>query len=235
MEDVICGESFVGHLVALRRTLLACIAVTVAAYPPCFCLSPYVIDALVRWSFPESLGPLHYFSPLEAFGARLQVAAVLALAMAYPWNVFQAWRFLLPALRRGERRMLGGWIVASSVLFFGGVAFCVWGIIPLLMAFAGSFASPELIPMLGLAHFLRLAGWLSLAFALAFQCPVIVLFLVRHGIVSRDALRRKRPYVIVAILTMAAILTPPDILSQAMLALPAWLLFELGLLLAKPP
>ena len=225
--------TFVDHLTALRSTLISCVIATALLYPICFYLSPYVIDILVRWSLPESMGALHYFSPMEVFVVQLKMAFALSLALAFPWNVYQFWRFLLPALHRQERRLLGGWIVASTVLFFGGIAFCIGFIIPLLMSFSASFATPELRPILGLSQFLQLIGWLSLAFGVMFQAPVIVLFLVRFGILSADALRQKRPYVIVAIFIVSALLTPPDVLSLIVLAVPSWLLFELGLLFAK--
>ena len=160
------------------------------------------------------------------------LAVILALALAYPWNMLQLWRFLLPALYDGERRVLGWWIVFSSVLFFGGVAFCTGVILPMLMNFSGGFATPELQPILGLANFLNLAGWLMLAFGVMFQAPIAVLLAVRFGAISTESLKRKRPYVMTAILILAAILTPPDIVSQVALAIPTWLLFELGLFLA---
>jgi len=225
-------NTLVSHLDALRRTLLRCVAVTAALYPAGYLISPYVITALVQWCFPESVGKLHYFTPMEVFFVQLKLALILALALAYPWNIFQVWRFLLPALYKEERGALGWWIVFSSVLFFGGVAFCVGLILPMLMNFSGGFATPELQPILGLANFLQLAGWLMLAFGVMFQSPVVVLLAVRFGVISTESLKKKRPYIMTAILIVAAILTPPDIVSQVMLAVPTWLLFELGLFLA---
>lgn len=223
-------NSLIGHLEALRRTLLSCLIATALLYPVAFLASPYVISALVRWSFPPEAGKLHYFAPMEVFWVQLKLALVLALA--YPWNILQIWRFLLPALYREERRALGWWIVVSSVLFFCGVAFCGVLILPMLMKFSGGFATPELQPMLGLANFLELAGWLMLSFGVMFQSPLVVLLAVRFGLISVESLRRKRPWVMTAILVVAAILTPPDVVSQVMLALPTWLLFEAGLFFA---
>ena len=164
---------------------------------------------------------------------QLKLSLAVALALAYPWNVLQLWKFVLPALYPKERRALGGWIVLSSVLFFTGGAFCVGVILPLLMTFSGSFATSALRPLIGLEGFLDLAGWLTLAFALMFQTPIVVYMAVRLGFVSSAALARKRPYVVVAILVVAALLTPPDVVSQLLLAAPTWLLFEAGLFLAR--
>lgn len=225
-------NTLISHLEALRRTLLWIIGATALLYPAAFLLSPYVIDFLVKWSFPPEIGKLHYFAPMEVFWVQLKLALVLALMMAYPWNIFQIWRFVLPALYRKERRALGLWIVFSSVLFACGIAFCIGLILPVLMKFSGGFATPELQPVLGLANFLNLAGWLMLAFGLMFQSPIAVLLAVRFGVISAETIRRKRPYVMTGILIAAAILTPPDIVSQIMLAVPTWLLFELGLILA---
>ncbi|MDD3885953.1 MAG: twin-arginine translocase subunit TatC [Victivallaceae bacterium] len=226
-------ETLIYHLEALRRAVLAIVIATAVLYPVGYWLAPEIIGWLVRWCFPSGMGVLHYFSPMEVFWVHLKLGLILALAMAYPWNIWQLWRFLLPALYRGERRALGWWIVFSSVLFFGGIAFCVGVILPMLMNFSVGFASPELQPMLGLAQFLELAGWLMLAFGVMFQSPVLVLLAVRFGLVSTSSLRHQRPYVMLGILVVSAVLTPPDVVSQVMLAIPTWLLFETGLFLAK--
>lgn len=227
------ANTLIEHIEALRRTLLWIIAITVAVYPVAYALSPYAIRLLVQWCFPPEMGKLHYFSPMEVFWVQLKLAFVLSLVIAYPWNVWQLWRFLLPALYKNERRAVGWGILFSTVLFLGGIAFCVWLILPLMMRFATGFANAELQPIIGLGSFLNLAGWLMLAFGLMFQTPILVLLLVRFGVVKASSLAAKRPYVIVGILVLAAILTPPDVVSQVMLAVPTWLLFELGLLLAR--
>ena len=225
-------NTLVSHLEALRKTLLRCIAVTAALYPAGYLASARVIRALTEWCFPSGMD-LHDFAPMEVFWVRLKLALVLALAAAYPWNVWQLWSFVLPALYPGERRAFGRWIVFSSLLFFAGGAFCVGVIMPLLMEFSAGFAAPGLTPLIGLRQFLDLAGWLTLAFGVMFQSPIAVLLAVRFGVTSADALAKKRPYAVTAILVLAAVLTPPDVLSQLLLALPTWLLFELGVLLAR--
>lgn len=225
-------ETLASHLEALRGALLRCAAATAVLYPVGYLASPYLINALVRWCFPESAGTLHYFAPMEVLWVRLRLALIAALLAAYPWNILQLWRFLLPALYKRERKALSCCIVSSSLLFFCGAAFSIGLILPLMMNFSGGFATAELRPSIGLANFLNLAGWLTLAFGVMFQSPIIVLLAVRFGVISCGSLRRKRPYIATAILIAAAILTPPDIVSQLMLAIPTWLLFELGLIIA---
>lgn len=226
-------NSLISHLEALRSALLRCVVATALLYPVGYLFSPYLIGFLIKWCFPAGAGALHYFAPMEVFFVQLKIALVTALCAAYPWNVLQIWRFLLPALYDNERKALRLWIIFSSSLFFAGTAFCVFLILPLLMSFSGGFATPELRPLIGLANFLNLAGWLAFAFGLMFQAPIVVMLAVRFGLISAGAVKDKRPYVIIVILVFAAILTPPDVISQLMLAVPTWLLFELGLALAR--
>ena len=227
------GNSLIGHLTALRKTLLRILVMTAVLCPLGYWAAPYVIRFLVRWCLPESAPVLHYFSPMEVFLVQLKLALVLALVAGYPWNIVQIWRFLKPALYRNEQGAFRIWAAGISVLFFSGAAFCIGLILPLLMKFSASFANAQVQPVIGLAAFLDLAGWLVLAFGIMFQAPVLVLIAVRFGIISADSLAAGRPYAVVGILILAALLTPPDIVSQLLLAVPTWLLFELGLLLAR--
>ena len=227
------NSSVISHLEALRFTIIRMLVATALMYPLGYLLCPPVINALVRWCCPPSIGTLHYFAPMEVFFVKLKLALVLALALAYPWNIYQVWLFILPALYKDERHALIYWLLSSTMLFVLGVAFCIGFILPLLMKFSGGFATMELQPLLGISSFVTLSGWLMLAFGLMFQVPILVLLMVRFGLVSYDSLRRKRPYVMVVILVLAAILTPPDVVSQLMLALPTWLLFEIGLFISK--
>ena len=147
------ADTLIEHIEALRRTLLWIIAITVVVYPVAYALSPYAIRLLVQWCFPPEMGKLHYFSPMEVFWVQLKLAFVLSLVIAYPWNVWQLWRFLLPALDKNERRAVGWGILFSTTLFLAGIAFCVWLILPLMMRFATGFASTELQPIIGLGSF----------------------------------------------------------------------------------
>ena len=225
-------EPLAAHLEALRSTLIACIVAIVLLCPFSYWASPYVIDYLIRHCIPENVGNLHYFAPMEVFWTQLNLSLILALLLSYPWNIFQVWKFLLPALYKEEAKALKIWLFSSSILFAGGVAFCIYFILPILMGFSGSFSTEGIKPIIGLQNFLSLAGWLMLAFGLMFQAPIVVLLAVRFGLTTSASLREKRPYAIVAILFFAALLTPPDVVSQVLLAVPTWLLFELGLIFA---
>ncbi len=226
-------SGLLAHLEALRRTLLYCMAVTAVLIPAGYFAAPYAIEYLVQWSMPENFGKMYYFAPMEVFLLHLKVALILALTAGYPLNILFLWRFLLPALYQNERRILPAWLLASTVLFAGGAVFCVGFILPMVMNFSLGFAGNNVAPMLGLANFVTLAGWMMLAFGIMFQSPLIVLLAVKLNFISTASLAAKRSYVIVIILILAAIFTPPDVVSQLLLAIPAWLLFEAGLLLAK--
>ena len=162
----------------------------------------------------------------------MEFGAILAIAASFPWCMLQIWGFIVPALKNSERRFIIRGTLTSSVLFLFGASFCVLFILPLLMKFSAGFASSELMPVLGLEPFLSLAGGITLAFGLMFQLPLLVLLAVHFGWLSAASVRHARPYVWTCVLVLSALLTPPDIASQLMLALPTGLLFEGGLLLA---
>lgn len=220
------------HLTALRDTLLRCVIATAVFFPVAFWISPYCIEQLIRWCCPPEIGTLNYFSPMEVLIAQLKLSLILSLAATFPYSMFQIWRFLLPALYTKERQAVKWWVTASSVLFLAGALFCLGVILPMMMTFSAGFSSDALKPMIGLAAFLDLAGWMMLAFGLMFQFPLAVLIAVRFGLVTPAQLRGQRPFIIIFILVLAALLTPPDIVSQLCLAFPTWLLFEIGLLLS---
>ena len=209
-------ESFISHLDALRGALLRCVTVTAALFPVGYALAPRVISALTAWCFPDGAA-LHYFAPMEVFFVQLRLALVIALVLAYPWNAAQIWRFVLPALYKDERRALSRAVLASTLLFACGAAFCAGLVLPAVMKFSGGFAHDAL----------------EASFGLMFQTPVIALLAVRFGVVSAESLGRRRPYVMTLILVAAGILTPPDVISQLVMAVPTWLLFELGLFAAR--
>ncbi len=226
-------ETFLDHLEALRRALLASILSLAVLYPVAYLLTPKWIRLLIFHAFPAGMGTLHYFGPLDLFRLKLETAFIVDLVLAFPFLLRQGWKFLSPALYRQEKGLLFGGILLSSMLFFAGAFFSAFVMLPLAMAFSGSFQTAEIQPLLGIVNFLTLAGWLMLAFGLMFQTPVAVLLAVKTGLVSVARLRRLRPYAATVILIVSAIVTPPDVVSQVMLAIPTYLLFEGGIFLAR--
>ena len=226
------NQSFLEHLEELRRVLLKCLAGFALALPVGIAVAKSIIDLLLKWSAPEKLGQLHFFAPLEMFIVQLRVGAVTAIVLSFPWGAWKIWEFVLPALTPKERKAFLFWIVFASVLFASGAAFCVAVVLPLVMSFAAGFATENIRPLLGVAQFISLAGMLALAFGVAFQTPVAVCIAVKFGLVKTASLKRTRPYAVVLILIIAAALTPPDVLSQVLLAVPMYGLYEAGILFA---
>lgn len=222
----------IDHLTALRRVLLRSLAAIALLFLPALYASPVLIQKLVAWCVPQSMGPLHYFAPMEAFLVELEFALVLSLIASFPWSAWQLWSFLVPALNPAEKRNIGRGVLISSALFLLGAAFCVGFILPLMMRFSAGFASDAMVPTLGIASFLHLSGGIILAFGFMFQLPLLVLLAVRLDLLPVGKIHHARPYVWTLILILSALLTPPDIVSQCMLAIPTGLLFEIGLLVA---
>lgn len=176
---------------------------------------------------------LHYFSPMEAFIIQLKTALVLSVIFAFPYIIYRIKKFILPALYEHERKFLFRIIFLSSSLFIIGALFCVFMILPLIMNFSAGFMTENLEATLGLNNFISLASGLILAFGAMFQFPLFVVVLVKFNIIEAKTIEHLRPYIIVFILILAAIFTPPDIVSQLMLFIPTWLLFEAGLIASK--
>lgn len=237
------SNSFLSHLEALRALLLKSLAaVAVLLLPAFYCANEVMNRLLAYLSRPlNGEGPtlqFHFFSPLEPFLVQLKLSLLLALFGALPYVSLQVARFVAPALYSHERRALRWLAGMISVLFLIGAAFAFFLVLPLLLNFARSYSTPQLTPMLGLANFVELAGLLLLGFGLMFQLPVVTLLLVKTGVVRVATLRKQRPVILIVILALAAILTPPDVLSQLLMAIPTWLLFEAALLIAariEPP
>lgn len=234
------NKTFLEHLEELRGVLLRSLAAVALLLFPAY----WAAGRLIPWLLHqlEGLGgnglQFHYFSPLEPFLVQLKCSLLLALFGALPYVSWQVGGFIAPGLYRRERRLFGMLAGAAFLLFLAGAAFAFTLILPLLLRFAASYRSPELAPILGLGNFVDLAGLLLLGFGIMFQLPVVVVILVRTGLVRTQTLRKSRPVVVIAILVLAAVLTPPDVISQLLMAVPTWLLFELALLLAarlEPP
>ncbi|MBO5443633.1 MAG: twin-arginine translocase subunit TatC [Alphaproteobacteria bacterium] len=230
MEDK--DENLISHLEALRSMLIKCFAALGIGLIPMFLLAPVCINALIRIMIGDNQVSLNFFSPMEVFILQIKVAVVLDFLVCFPYIAKKIWDFVLPALYENERRFIKSVVLASSSLFISGVLFCIFFILPLLINFGISFATEDIKAVFGISNIISTALWLSVIFGLMFQFPLITYSLIRSQIVSSRTIKDKRPYVFIAILIIAALLTPPDIVSQLMLAAPTYLLFEIGLYFA---
>jgi len=163
----------------------------------------------------------------------MKIAFFMSLVLAFPYIAKNIWDFVLPALYANEKKFMASIVLYSTSLFGLGVIFCFFGILPLIIKFGVSFSSAQIQPVLGVSNIITLSLKLSFIFGLMFQFPLITYFLIKAGMLSYESVASKRSYIFVGILIIATILTPPDVLSQVMLAVPTYLLFELGLLAAR--
>lgn len=228
-------QTLIGHLIELRsrlmRSLLCLLLVAVALLPLAESIYTLVATPLIeRLPAGTNMIATEVASP---FLAPFKLTLFLALFISMPYLLYQAWAFISPGLYRHEQRVALPLLVASIVLFYAGVAFTYIMVLPLLFSFFIGIAPAGVTVMTDISRYLDFVLKLFFAFGLAFEIPVVTLTLIWSGITSVASLRRKRPWVIMGVFVIGALLTPPDIISQSMLAVPMWLLFEAGLLLAR--
>ncbi|MBR2299930.1 MAG: twin-arginine translocase subunit TatC [Alphaproteobacteria bacterium] len=227
-------QTLIEHLEALRQVLIKSLSALGVCLVPMFWVAPFVMDAIINIMMGKNNITLNYFAPMEVFMIELKMALLLDVLVCFPYIAHEVWRFVLPALYEHEKRFIKSIVLSSSVLFVLGVLFCLFLILPMVIRFSLSFTGDYIKPMLGVSNTISLSLMLSLVFGVMFQFPLITYALIKAGIVSFESMKQKRPYVFVLILILSGILTPPDIISQLMLTLPTYALFEVGLLMAKP-
>ncbi len=226
-------ESLIAHLEALRETLLKCLIVLGLVFPFMLFAAPKVLECLTDIIISDSNVTLNYFSPAEVFIIQIKTAAVLDLIVCFPYIAKKIWDFILPALYENERKFIKTTVLTSTALFVTGVLFCIFFILPLIIKFGLSFSSSNIKAVFGISNIINLSLWMSISFGLMFQLPLITYSLIKSDIIPYESISDKRSYVIVGILIIAGILTPPDVVSQILLALPTYMLFELGLFFAR--
>ena len=226
-------ESLITHLEALRSTLIKCFCAIGIVLPFALWISPKVLHFLVKILIGNSGITLNYFSPMEVFILEIKLAFLIDIIVCFPYISKKLWDFILPALYENEKIFIKTIVITSSLLFLAGVAFCIFMILPLIINFGMSFAGSNINAVFGISNIINLALWMGFTFGIMFQVPLIVNLLIRWDIISYSTVSSKRPYIVVILLILAALLTPPDIVSQIMLFMPTYLLFELGLFFSK--
>jgi len=226
-------DSLINHLEALRSTLMKCLVSVGILMPFMLYFSPKVLNFLIKILISDNKISLNYFSPMEVFVLQIKIGLLLSVIAAFPYILKQIWNFVLPALYEHERKFIKTCISFSTLLFIFGVLFCMFLILPLIIRFGISFAGNNIQAVFGISNVINLALWLAFTFGLMFQVPLITYLLIKWDILSYSTISSKRPYVITILLVSAALLTPPDIISQLLLFVPTYLLFELGLIFSK--
>lgn len=228
-------ESLIAHLIELRTRLLHSVIVLLLIF---VCLFPWAADlyALLAQPLLAKLpkgGQMIATDVITPFIVPLKVALMTAFLIALPYLLYQVWRFVAPGLYEHEKRLIVPLIAASVILFFCGMAFAYFVVFPVVFGFITASAPVGVAVMTDIDKYLSFVLSMFMAFGITFQVPVAVVVLVRMGMVSIAKLREIRPYVVVGAFVIGAIFTPPDVVSQFMLAVPLWLLYEAGIVVAN--
>jgi sec-independent protein translocase protein TatC len=229
-------ETFISHLIELRNRMvrasigIALMCAVLMAWP-----GPSRIYDIIAMPMIAALpvgSKMIATGVISPFLVPMKVTLMLSFLMALPWVLYQLWAFVAPGLYAHEKRLVAPLVISSSLLFLSGVAFCYFFVFGRVFKFISEFSPSSIAVTPDIENYLDFVLSMCMAFGATFEVPVVVVILVRMGIVSVAKLKEVRPYVIVGAFVIAAIVTPPDIVSQFSLAIPMCVLFELGLLVA---
>ena len=220
----------VAHLTELRDRLLRALLAVLLVF---ICLFPFANEIYTFVSQPlrELLPPGTSMIATEVaspFLTPFKLTLVAAIFLAIPVVLYQVWSFIAPGMYRHEKRLAIPLLVSSILLFYAGAAFAYFVVFPLIFAFFTSVGPADITIMTDINSYLDFVLKLFFAFGLAFEIPIAAVLLIWSGITTADALAKKRPLIIVGCFVLGMLLTPPDIISQSLLALPMWVLFEIG-------
>lgn len=235
-ENASGEETFISHLIELRDRLvkasigIAIIGVILFIWPGPAAIYDFIARPMIA-ALPVG-SKMIATGVIAPFLVPMKVTLVIAFILALPWVFYQLWAFIAPGLYAHEKRLVMPLVVSSSLLFMSGVAFCYFFVFGRVFSFISEFAPTSIAVTPDIENYLDFVMSMCLAFGATFEVPVVVVILVRMGMVSVAKLREVRPYVIVGAFVVAAIVTPPDVVSQLALAIPMCLLYELGLLVA---
>ncbi len=234
-SEVASEQPLIAHLLELRDRLLRTVLI-VAVFFAClfyFANDIYILVAEPLMSqLPEgtSMIATEVASP---FLTPFKLTLLSSVFLAIPFILYQFWAFIAPALYKNERSLVLPLVVSSALLFYLGVAFAYFIVFPLIFAFLTSVAPEGVAVMTDISHYLDFVIALFFAFGFAFEVPIATILVVWTGVVTPDELLKKRPYIIVGAFVIGMFLTPPDVISQTLLALPMWILFEIGVFFSR--
>ncbi|HEY4371053.1 MAG TPA: twin-arginine translocase subunit TatC [Burkholderiales bacterium] len=231
-------ETFISHLVELRDRLLKAVYVFLAVFLFLFFVWPQgtaIYDFLAEpltHALPQG-AKMIATSVIAPFVVPMKVTAMVAFLVCLPWTLYQAWGFVAPGLYTHERRIALPLIVSSSALFIAGIAFCYYIVFGRFFAFINAWAPKSVTPAPDIDAYFSFVLTMFIAFGVTFEVPVVVVVLCMFGIVTPEKLKEWRGYFVVVAFIVAAIVTPPDMVSQIALAVPMCILYELGIFFAK--
>jgi sec-independent protein translocase protein TatC len=228
-------ETFVSHLIELRdrllRAIISVLVLTLAMVP--WAKEIYALLAKPLLAALPTGATMIATDVTGTFLVPLKVTLMTGFLVALPYVLYQMWAFVAPGLYQHEKRLAMPVIVSSFFFFLVGMAFAYFVVFPVAFGFFAGYTPPGVQMMTDIDKYLSFVLTMFIAFGLTFETPVVVVVLVRMGVVGLDKLRAARSYVIVGAFVLGAIFTPPDVISQLLLAVPLWLLYEVGLFLAR--
>ena len=228
-------DSISNHLLELRNRLLKVIALfvifSIIGIPFASDIYGFVADPLIKLlPTGSSMIATEVASP---FMAPIKLVLYIALMFSMPWLFYQTWMFMSPGLYKNERAFTGPLMLSTVILFFSGAAFAFFVVCPIIFKFFIAMAPESIRVMTDINQYLSFVFKLIFAFGIAFEIPIATILIVKNGIVSKESLVKARPYLIILFLIIGMLLTPPDVFSQLFLAMPMWILFEVGILFAR--
>ncbi len=228
-------QSLISHLLEVRNRLLHIVVAVLVIFLGLFSFAEelygWLADPLLRY-LPEN-STMIATQVASPFLAPFKLSIVLAIFVAIPYILYQIWAFIAPGLYKHEQKMFLPLLVSSSLLFYLGAAFAYYVIFPLVFQFFTSINLEGVTQMTDISEYLDFVLKMFMAFGVSFEVPVAIVLLTKMGALDANTLGEKRPYVIVGSFVVGMLITPPDIISQVLLAVPVWLLFELGVIVAK--
>ncbi|HEX7114347.1 MAG TPA: twin-arginine translocase subunit TatC [Steroidobacter sp.] len=234
-REQLAEGTLISHLIELRERLIKAVLAVGIAFVPCAIFSDQLFTLIATpllAKLPEGASMIAT-SVVSPFMAPLKLALFVALFIAMPFVLYQAWAFVAPGLYRHEKRFAVPLVLSSIVLFYAGTAFAYFVVFPLMFAFLTATAPQGVLVMTDIASYLDFVLLLFFAFGVAFEIPIATVLLASTGLVQVDAMARNRGYVLLGIFVIAAFLTPPDAISQSAMAVPMYLLYEIGIVLSR--
>ncbi len=232
--DLDQDKPFLSHLLELRSRLMWSVGVLLVVF---LCIFPFynhlfsLFAEPLRAVLPE--GELQAIQVAGPFLIPMKLTLVAAVFIAVPYLLYQMWSFVAPGLYKHERQLVWPLMISSTLLFYAGAAFAYFLVLPLVYAFFAGVTPLGVVYQPDIGEYLNFVLKMLVVFGIAFEVPIATLLMVRTGATTRESLAAKRPYIIVGAFAVGMLLTPPDMVSQVFLAIPVWLLFELGLFLSK--
>lgn len=220
--------TFIEHLEELRNRIIKSIIFIIAAAGLLYALTDEILIFIVR-----PVGRLVFIAPQEAFITSIELALFGGLFLSSPFVFYEIWQFISAALEKDEKRCALSFGLFSFVLFLLGIFFGYFIIVPIGMKFLLGFGSDFVTPMISVGRYVSFVGTLTFVFGIVFQLPLAILFLSKIGIVTPQFLSRNRKYAVVIIFILSAIFTPPDVITQCLMAVPLVILYELSIQLSK--